>query len=206
MEEYDLEPQAANYYRQQLDYATGLKYRLDGEDVIERAVDTLRGGVKSVINGKKLYFDDYKLMNEVGIQRARMVLEAGVNKINHLTKYTDNEMISRQIKALVKAWLFEVTLNAKRWAPEARFTAAGRLVNPDFCKIRNKRLVIQTIENALFQSMLRGTEGFEASLTSKQFSVQEIQDNRSASRGGSRGFFGGLFSRNRGDEGGQYYG
>lgn len=198
----DYEPQAANYYRNQLDYATGLKYRLDGDDVIERAIDTLRGGVKAKVNGQKKYFDEYKLMNEVGIQRARMVLEAGVNKINHLTKYTDKEMIFRQIRSLTKAWLFEVTLNCKRWSPEARFTRDGRLINPDFTKIRNKRLVIQTVENALLQSMLRGTDGFEASLTSKQFSVQEIQDNRSGSgRGGGRGWFGGLFQRNeRGNE------
>ena len=201
----DYEPQAANYYRNQLDYATGLKYRLDGEDVIERAIDTLRGGVRATINGKKVYFDEFKLMNEVGIQRARMVLEAGVNKINHLTKYTDKEMIFRQIRSLTKAWLFEVTLNCKRWSPEARFTAKGELVNPDFTKIRNKRLVIQTVENALLQSMLRGTDGFEASLTSKQFSVQEIQDNRQGGGVGRRGgFFGGLFQRNRGGD--EYYG
>lgn len=198
----DYEPQASNYYRNQLDYATGLKYRLDGEDVLERAIDTLRGGVRQTVNGKKHYFDEYRLMNEVGIQRARMVLEAGVNKINHLTKYTDKEMIFRQIRSLTKAWLFEVTLNCKRWSPEAKINN-GRLVNPNFSKIRNKRLVIQTIENALLQSMLRGTDGFEASLTSKQFSVQEIQDNRSSS--GKRGFFGGLFTRNSG-EGGDYYG
>lgn len=201
LEEY--EPQASNYYRNQLDYATGLKYRLDGDDVIERAIDTLRGGVKQTINARKIYFEEYKLMNEVGIQRARMVLEAGVNKINHLTKYTDKEMIFRQIRSLTKAWLFEVTLNCKRWAPEAKIVNS-RLVNNNFSKIKNKRLVIQTVENALLQSMLRGTDGFEASLTSKQFSVQEIQDHREGGRGGKRGFFGGLFSRNSGD--GDYYG
>ena len=197
--EDDYEPQASNYYRSQLDYANGLKYRLDGEDVIVRAVDTLRGGIKNTVNGRKLYYDEYKLMNEVGIQRARMVLEAGVNKINHLTKYTDKDMIFKQIRALVRAWLFEVTLNCKRWAPESH-VVKGRLINPDFHKIKNKRLVIQTVENALLQSMLRGTDGFEASLTSKQFNVQEIQDNRQGGGGGKRGFFGGLFSR--GDEGG----
>jgi len=200
-EEYE---QQANYYKAQLDYANGLKYRLDGEDVIARAIDTLRGGVKDTLNGRKIYYDEHKLMNEVGIQRARMVLEAGVNKINHLTKYSDKEMIYGQIRALVKAWLFEVTLNCKRWAPEAR-VIRGRLVNDDFCKIRNKRLVIQTIEQTLLQSSLRGTEGFEASLTSKSFNVQEIQDNRSAGGGGRRGFFGGLFTRNeerRGGDGG----
>lgn len=197
----DYEQAANNYYRNQLDYATGLKYRLDGEDVIERAIDTLRGGIKNTVNGRKLYFDEYKLMNEVGIQRARMVLEAGVNKINHLTKYTDKEMIFRQIRSLTKAWLFEVTLNCKRWAPEARIFNS-RLVNPGFSKIKNKRLVIQTVENALLQSMLRGTDGFEAALTSKQFSVQEIQDNR-AGGARKRGWFGGLFSRND-DEGGYY--
>lgn len=194
-----------NYYRNQLDYATGLKYRLDGDDVIERAIDTLRGGVRAKHQGKKLYFDEYRLMNEVGIQRARMVLESGVNKINHLTKYTDNDMISRQIKSLIKGWLFEVTLNAKRWSPQAYFDDKGMLFNPNFSKVRNKRLIILTVENALFQSMLRGTDGFEASLTSKQFSVQEIQDNRQT-RSRGRGFFGGLFSRNNDEVGynGQY--
>lgn len=205
----DYEPQyqeSVNYYRNALDTASGLKYRLDGEDVITRAIDTLRGGVRSKVNGKKTYFDEFKCMNDLGIQRARMVLEAGVNKINHLTKYSDKEMIFRQIRSLTKAWLFEVTLNSKRWSPEARFSRHdNHLINDNYSKVRNKRLIIQTIENALLQSMLRGTDGFEASLTSKQFSVHEVKNNSPQNNRGG-GLFGNLFGRNRGGEGGDPYG
>ena len=193
MSEESEEQQAINYYRSAVDTVGGLKYRLDGEDVITRAIDTLRGGVKSKKNGVKTYFTEFRCMNDLGIQRARMVLESGVNKINHLTKYTDQDMIFRQIRSVITAWLFEVTLNVKKWAPNSEFVN-GQLINPTFDKIKNKRLVIQTIENALLQSMLRGTEGFEASLTSKQFSVHELNDNRPKER---RGMLSGLFGSNR---------
>lgn len=195
-DEYGAEP-AINYYRDEADRTSGLKYRLDGEDVIERAVDTLRGGVKSKTDGHKKYFDEYKCMNELGIQRARMILEAGVNKINHLTKYSDKEMILRQIRSIIKAWVFEVTLNAKAWAPEARMLD-NKLYNPFFHKVRNKRLIIQVVENSLLQSMLRGSQGFEAELTSKQFSVTEVNDNRQQPRSGQR--FGSWIFGRRGNE------
>lgn len=202
----DEEQEAINYYRSAVDTVGGLKYRLDGEDVISRAIDTLRGGVKSKVNGKKTYYDAFRCMNDLGIQRARMVLESGVNKINHLTKYTDKDMIFRQIRSMVNAWLFEVTFNMKKWSPSSEFDeASGQLINKNFDKIKNKRLVIQTIEHALLQSMLRGTDGFEASLTSKQFSVHELNDNRPPKSGG--GLFSGMFGgKSNNSYGGEYNG
>lgn len=201
MDDYE---QEVNYYRSSMNSVGGLKYRLDGEDVITRAIDTLRGGVRASKGGRKEYFSEFRCMNDLGIQRARMVIESGVNKINHLTKYTDKEMIFRQIRSVIRAWIFEVTLNAKMWAPEAKFVK-GRLINDDFCKVRNKRLIIQTIENALLQSMLRGTGGFEAELTSKQFSVHELTDNREGATPPRGGFLSGMFGR-RNEGGGDYRG
>lgn len=185
-----------NYYKGQLDSFGGLRYRLDGDEVIEQAMDTLKGGVVGKVNGKKKYDDQYRCMNDLGIQRARMMILAGVNKINHLTKYKDEERIFTQVKALAKAWLFEVTLNMKVWAPKAKHVN-GRLVNPGMDKIRNKRLVVQTVENAILQSSLRGADGFEAGLTAKSWGVTEIMDNRQQEQ--KRGLLGGFFGgRQRG--------
>lgn len=183
-----------DYYQGANHDPSGIRYRLEGEDVISQAVDTLKGGVIGTNDlGDKVYNDKQRCMNDVGILRARMVLQSGVNKVNHLTKYFNEDRIHGQIKSIVKAWIFEVTLNMKSWAPEA-FIKEGKLVNSSHSKVRNKRLIIQTIEQALYQSMLRGTAGFEANLTAKSYNVQEINDNRPKPRMGG---FGGVFGRQR---------
>ena len=84
----------------------------------------------------------------------------------------------------MKAFIYEIVLNAKRWAPDGHR------------KVRNMRLVIQMVENAIYQSLLRGTDGFEASLTAKSHTVSELVDNRNQGGGGRTGFIGRLFGRN----------
>lgn len=153
-----------------------IKYRLEGNDRIDSVIDTLRGGVKEVVNNKKVYCEEFRMMNELGIQRVRMVVEAGVNKINHLTKYQDEERIFRQIKAIMKDFIKELILNMKAWSPDASYKG-NILVNPTYSKVRNKRIIVQLIENALLQSMLRGNDGFEADITGKNFSVSEVRHN-----------------------------
>lgn len=172
-----------------------LHYRLDAEDIVQAAVDTFRGGVKEIVNGKKVYFDEQRLMNDLGIARAKMIMESGVNKVNHLTKYKDEERVFRQVRAIINAWIYEVTLCMKKWAPNAYFEG-HQLINPTFDKIRNKHLVIAVIENALLQSMLRGTGGFEAELTGKQMMVSEHKDYTTQRREGERpgSWFGGGLS------------
>lgn len=165
-----------NYY-QEVSQADSLRYRLDAGELIEQAVDTFKGGVVGLDEyGKKVFFEGQRLMNDLGIQRARMVLEAGVNKINHLTKYKDEERAFRQVKSITRMWIYEVTLNMKKWAPEATFDANGKLINEHTHKIRNKHLIIAVVENAILQSMLRATAGFEAELTGKQMVVSEHKD------------------------------
>jgi len=151
-----------------------IRYRLDGTERISEVIDTLRGGVKSIDNNTKKYSEEYRMMNELGVQRVRMALETGVNKINHLTKYQDEDRIFRQIKSVMKDFVKELTLNMKVWSPESTFLD-GRLKNDGFHKVRNKRLIVQQVENALLQSMLRGNEGFEADITGKNFNVSEVR-------------------------------
>lgn len=152
--------------------ADTIKYRLEGEDRLTSVVDTLRGGVREIKNNVKTYNDDQRLMNELGIQRVRMTLEAGVNKINHLTKYKDQDRIFQQIKSIMRDFIMELGLDMKKWAPNAKIEQ-GVLVNPLMDKVRNKRLVVQLVENALLQSMLRADAGFEADITGKNFTVSE---------------------------------
>ena len=187
----DLEP---NYYQEQ-QQQDSLHYRLDAGNLIEQSIDTFKGGIKEKVNGKKIYYEKQRLMNDLGISRARMILEAGVNKINHLTKYKDEERVFKQLKGMVRAWVYEVTLNMKKWSPNATFDGVtGKLINPYNDKIRNKHLVITVVENALLQSMLRGTAGFEAELTGKQMVVTENKDYSTQTRqqdNNLNGWFGG---------------
>lgn len=187
-----------SYYRSPTDIVDGLKYRLEGRDVIESVMDMLNGGVKAQKGSAKVYFEEHRLMNGLGIARVKFFLQSAVNKINHLTKYANEERINRQVKPMIKSFVHELVLNAKRWAPEACMTG-GVLINRGipFHKVRNMRLIVQVIENSIYQSMLRGTEGFEAELLSKSWDVHEVVDNPKKQE--KTGFLG-LFGRKRGDE------
>lgn len=175
-----------NYYKDATDSVSGLKFRLDGSDVIENVVNTLRGGVKRRSGGKTEYHEEHRLMNDLGIARAKFFLQGSINKVNHLTQYTNEDRILRQIRSLVKSWVFELTANLKIWAP-----GHDPENTPPYPKVKNKRLVVNVVENAIYQSMLRGKEGFEAKLITKTHNVYEAVGQEK--RGGS--IVGGLFGR-----------
>lgn len=179
--------EAVNYYQEAQAASDSMLYRLDGKELVQDAVDTLRGGVKSISNGQKEYYEHNRLMNELGIQRVRSILEAHINKNAHLTKYSKEERINVQIKSIMKEFVKTLASNLKRWAPEAEFNK-GILDNPNHCKVRDKGMVVQQVEKAIYQSMLRGVEGFEALNTRPNLQVQQISDERQQQRSG--GFFG----------------
>lgn len=189
-----------NYYQHMSAQPDGLRFRLDAADVITRVEDELRGGVQYERNGVKTYYEERRMMNDTGISRVSALLHSIVNKVGHLTKYANEERVLRQVKAIVKSFIVDLTLNLKKWAPQARIANDGSLFNPSMDKVRNKRIVIQMIENAVHESMLRADGGFEASNLSKIWNVQEIDDRRSRERDRS-GMFGGIFGR-----GGDNYG
>jgi len=175
------------YYNDDQADPGGMRYRLEGDDVISAVVSSLRGGlVEDSKTGKVRFNRHYRLMNEEGVARVELFLRSGVNKINHLTKYKNEERVMRQMRSLCKSFLIELVENLKRWAPSAR-TDNGVLINPTYDKVRNKHLVLQLVENALFQSMQRGQEGFEAELTGKHFVVTENvgRENERSERGGA---------------------
>lgn len=180
---------------------TGLRYRLEGDDVIQAVVSILRGGLVQEKDGSLRHNEQYRLMNEEGIARVELFLRGGVNKINHLTKYKNEERIMRQMRALVRAFTIELVENLKRWAPGV-YEVNGELINPEYRKVRNKHIVLQVVENALFQSMQRGQEGFEAELTGKSWMVQETVGQRETEKPRMMGLRG-LFNRG---EGGNNYG
>lgn len=188
----ELPPPPRNYFPTAMDSPGGFKYRLDGREVIREIVETLKGGVKFRKGQSIDYHEGRRLMNDLGIERVRLMVQTGVNKVNHLTKYSNENRIFSQMKAIMRAFIYELVLNAKKWAP------------PDQYKVRNMRLIIQMVENAIYQSMLRGTEGFEAQLTAKSWGVQEVMDHRIPQKSGG-GIFS-LFRRSPPQQPGGYYG
>lgn len=172
-----------NYYPSAHESVSGLKFRLDGRDVIRDVTDTLRGGVKKRAGNATEYFEERRLLNDLGVERVRLIVQSGVNKVAHLTKYENEERILQQVKSIMKAFIYELTSHAKDWAPK------GKL------KVLNKRLVVQMVENAIYQSMLRGSEGFEAGLTAKSWVAQEVIDHRQQGGSGGGGFLSRIFRR-----------
>lgn len=195
----------------------GLRYRLEGDDVIKAVITNLRGGLIKTKDGY-VYNEAYRHMNEEGIARVEFFLRGGVNKINHITKYKNEERVMRQMRALARAFTIELTENLKYWAPAARVVQeekvitlnngrqetvmVNRLVNSGIDKVRNKGFVQQVVENALLQSMQRGQEGFEAELTGKSWMVTEQVGGPQRPEDKQRLLSGltGLFGRRRNDE------
>lgn len=166
-----------NYFRGSQQSDQGLKYRLDARDVIRDVCDTL-SGISRDKYGRPIENESLRLMNEEGVYAARFFLQGSVNKIAHLTKYENEERIMRQMRAQAHEWIKNVALNKKRW------------------DVKHKGLVVQVVENAILQSMQRGNEGFEASLTGKGWQVSELVDTRPQQ---PQGFF--SFLRPRGPGG-----
>ena len=168
-----------NFYTQDPLSSDNMRYRLDGDDVIDRAIDTIKGLVGFDKNNDKVYDPNMRLMNDLGIQAVRMTIELGVNKINHLTKYKDEDRINRQLRAVFSAWQFELAKNMKMWAPETKYDFKNKTwLVVEGKKVRNPFLITQKVENAILQATLRGDAGFEAQLTGKAYSVQEVHDRR----------------------------
>lgn len=185
-----------NYFQQPYQDPAGLKYRIEGDDVIKGVTTILRGGiVKDEKTGREVWNETYRLLNEEGVSRVELFLRGGLNKINHLTKYKNEHRILQQMRSMIRAFTIELVLYAKAWAPEAKMVG-GELVNDDIKKVRNKHLVLQVVENAIFQSMQRGEQGFEAENTIKSWNVNELVGRPPSEDAPRRqGWFGGLFGR-----------
>lgn len=177
----------------------GLKYRLGAKDVIQDIIDQLRGFRRNT-DGVKLEDQECRLMNEVGIHAVLSFLSGVVTKVGHLTRYENEDRIMKQLRTMIGEFLTELTLNLKRWGPLVKvdiprirwrryeietpnnetilrqkvlqITEETVTVNARV-KVRNKRLIVQLIENFCYQSMLRGSQGREADLTGKAHQVQE---------------------------------
>jgi hypothetical protein len=167
--------QRRNYYAQQSDTASGLKFRIDGKDVNKDIIDRLRGGLIKVANGTLVYNESMRMLSEEGISRAEFFLSCASNKNTHLTKYQNELRISTQIKPLAKAWVTEVVRNRKKWG------------------VKDPELVVRMVENHMYSSMMRGDGGFEAELTGKNMTMSEIRSINNDQQ--QMGFFSKLFGR-----------
>ena len=184
-----------NFYTQDPLSSDNMRYRLDGNDVIEGVIDIIKGYSHTNNNNEKVYDPNMRMMNDLGIQAVRMSIALCVNKVNHLTKYKDDDMIKRQLRSIFKRWQFDLTKNKKLWAPET-IQVGKEWIIAEGKKVRNDGLITQMVENPNLQSSLRGADGFEAQLTGKAYSVQEFHDRRGEEQDSSRSkwipsFFGG---------------
>lgn len=181
-----------DYFQQEGIDPRGIRYRLDATEVIEDVVDRLRGGFE-VVGGRKVYKENQRLMNEEGIACVDFFLRGAVNKIAHLTKFSSEARVMIQIRELAAAFLQELVLCRKKWAPDAWIelvekeityklpdgtekttVRAERVpVNPTNDRVKNPRLVLQVVENAMLSSYQRGVDGFEATNLVKSWQVQE---------------------------------
>lgn len=186
-------PQGRNYFQASLENVDGLKYRLDGNDIIKSFVNSLRG-ISVDARGNKVYNPADRMMNERGVNRIALLLQT-VNKSTHLTKYENEERVLLQVKEIARSFRKELTKSMKIWAPETyhvdinhrvikKILHDGREVDvseiellskKSFDKVRNPSMIVQQVENILYASMNRGARGFEAELVSK---IQTINENR----------------------------
>jgi len=175
--------QNLNYYHNPYNQDSGLKYRLEADEEVLNVVHELRGGVLSRQGNKIIYNEEFRLVNELGVARIHMLLRSSINKVNHLTKYSGEERVFRQVKSIMRSFIFELTHNLKTWRP---------FINDKTClKVNNKSLIIQTIENVILQSSLRATDGFEAELTGKSWNVNELAGDKPIKENNSFFGFGG---------------
>lgn len=153
-------PSGKNYFPSQTDSASGFKYRVEGEDVVQRTINALRGGVKKDNLGRVVYDDQFRLMNDIGVSRAQLFLQGIINKNTHLSRFRDEQRILRQIKAVAKEWCVTVAQNRRHW------------------EVKDPDLVQQVVETAILTALLRADEGFEAGLSSKSHHVMETYAHR----------------------------
>lgn len=152
-----------NYYAGMNDFnSDNLKYRLDAKDAIRELCDQLRGVQRDRAGRVVSEEEGFRLMNDEGIYRVNVFLQAGCGKITHLTKYENEDRILRQMRYLSTAWLFSIVLNRKRWA------------------VKDKDMIVQAGEKLMFESMLRAKEGFENNNISQTYIVNENIDRTGA--------------------------
>lgn len=144
-----------NYFADTKDQSDSLKYRLSGEDIVKKLVEDLRGAIRDDYGRIVRYDEKFRLLNDLGANRISYILSSELNKITHLTKYANEDRVFRQCKELFKMVAFIITLNRKDWA------------------VRDKDSIQQTVENTIFNAMLRGNEGFENNNVSKSWNVNE---------------------------------
>jgi hypothetical protein len=172
-------PQGKSYFASQNDTASGFKYRVEGNETIQRTLDSLRGGIEKDAYGKIVYDEQFRMMNDLGLSRAQFFLVGIVNKNTHLTKFKDEDQILRQTRALAREWCVTVATNRKRWS------------------VKDPDLVQNVMEGAILASLLRATDGFEADLSAKTHHVQETINSPGVSTEGQSplarlaGMFGG---------------
>lgn len=157
-----------NYYSPMSD-SSGFKYRVDGRDVINEVVESLRGGVRKGKYGRSEQTPEFKLMNDLGISRASAFLRGVVNKNTHLSRYPDKDTIMSQVRSLAKEWCVTGATNRKHW------------------EIKDPDLVQQIMETAILSALLRADEGFEAEISGKSHSVVESVTNMTGQQ--QPGFF-----------------
>lgn len=181
-----------DYYNNQSIDPRGIRYRLDATEVIEETIDRLRGGY-TVVSGVKRYKEQQRMMNEEGIACVDFFLRGAVNKISHLTNFANEARVMIQIRELASAFLQELTLCRKVWAPDAWIQLIKKEkefklpdgssmtkevyervpLNPTRDRVKNPRLVLQVVENAMLASYQRGIAGFEALNLVKSWQVTE---------------------------------
>lgn len=144
-----------NYFSAALDNVSGLMFRIGGEDLIEELEITLKGGKKDK-NGNVDLNPRFRMMTDEGVHAARFTLLSHVNKVNHLTRYENEERIMKATRNTINSWIFQVTLNRKRW------------------KVDNPRAIVRCIEAVINESNQRGASGFEAELITKSHNVSEV--------------------------------
>lgn len=158
-------PMPRNYYAVGPQDTDTLRYRLGAHDDIDSFCDQLRG-IQRDARGKETNTKDeqdrYRVVNDEGIYQIRAFLRASCSKITHLTKYTNEDRVLRQMRELSKAWLFMIILHRKTW------------------EIRDRDIVLHPGEKLLFESMLRANDGFENNNISKAYNVNENIDRMGA--------------------------
>lgn len=164
-----IDPYTGKNYYAPINDSSGFKYRVDGRDVINEVIESLRGGVKKGQYGRTEQTPEFKLMNDLGISRASAFLRGVVNKNTHLSKYPDKDTIMNQVRALAKEWCVTSAINRKAW------------------EIKDPDLVQQIMETAILSALLRADDGFEAVISGKSHTVMENVQSMSSQQ--QQGFF-----------------
>lgn len=176
-------PKAAfprNYFSAANDSYLGFRERISADEIVQATCDEL-SGVWYDDNGEKHQSQEFRFLNEVGVNRVRAILKSFVNKITHLTKFENENRVLLQVKSTIQAFIPELVLNLRPWAPKGKD------------KIPNWPLIVHMLEKQFLASALRGNAGFEALNVTQQHHILESIDTK------KKEGLGGLFSKFRGE-------